>query len=69
MTHHLMAFSCKQRYNNIASWRLPVSHLDCDVGHPAVLHLLVLPVVVEVAPVLHVAITAVALELHGLAVS
>ena len=69
MTHHLMAFSCKQSYNNIPHWRLPGPHLDCDVGHPAVLHLLVLPVVVEVAPVLHVAITAVALELHGLAVS
>ena len=39
--------------------------LHSDVGHPPVLQLLMLRVVVEVAPVLHVAVTAVGLELHG----
>ena len=42
-----------------------LTHLDRDVSQPAVLDLLVISVVVEVAPVLPVSITAVAvLELH-----
>ena len=42
------------------------TYLDCDVGQPAVLNLLVVPVVVEVAPVLPVTVPTVAvLELHA----
>ena len=65
MTHHLIAFSWRQSDYIRPLALTGLTHLDCDVGKAAVLDLLVFPVVIEVAPVLPVSITAVAvLELH-----
>ena len=65
MTHHLIAFSWRQSDYIRPLALTGLTHLDCDVGQAAVLDLLVFPVVIEVAPVLPVSITAVAvLELH-----